>query len=75
MPLMLMSFQFTGGLSYLSDKYGLACDNVVNFEVVLADGTVVNANNDEHSDLFWALKGGSNNFGASIPSHAHPARC
>ncbi|KAK7751571.1 hypothetical protein SLS62_006521 [Diatrype stigma] len=52
-----------GGLSYLSDLYGLACDNVVSFEVVLADGSVVVATSTEHPDLFWALKGGANNFG------------
>ncbi|RYP48697.1 hypothetical protein DL768_005477 [Monosporascus sp. mg162] len=47
------------GLSYLSDLYGMACDNVV----VLADGSVVEASAGEHPDLFWALKGGANNFG------------
>ncbi|GAP93181.2 putative fad binding domain protein [Rosellinia necatrix] len=51
------------GLSYLSDLYGLACDNVENFEVVLADGSVVNANQTSNADLWWALKGGANNFG------------
>ncbi|KAL8730888.1 MAG: hypothetical protein Q9166_003815 [cf. Caloplaca sp. 2 TL-2023] len=51
------------GLSYLSDLYGLACDNVVNFEVVLANGTVANANAKRNQDLFLALKGGANNFG------------
>ncbi|GAW18379.1 hypothetical protein ANO14919_078540 [Xylariales sp. No.14919] len=51
------------GLSYLSDLYGLACDNVENFEVVLADGTIVDANKHSHADLWWALKGGANNFG------------
>ncbi|KAI1368143.1 putative FAD-binding oxidoreductase [Xylaria arbuscula] len=51
------------GLSYLSDLYGLACDNVVNFEIVLADGSIVNANKHSHADLWWALKGGANNFG------------
>ncbi|KUL91069.1 hypothetical protein ZTR_01016 [Talaromyces verruculosus] len=51
------------GLSYLSDLYGLACDNVVNFDVVLASGERVNANATSNSDLFWALKGGANNFG------------
>ncbi|TVY14650.1 Bifunctional solanapyrone synthase [Lachnellula arida] len=51
------------GLSYLSDLYGLVCDNVVNYEVVLADGSVVDANSRNNADLFWALKGGSNNFG------------
>ncbi|KAI0802234.1 putative FAD-binding oxidoreductase [Xylaria sp. FL0064] len=51
------------GLSYLSDLYGMACDNVVNFEVVLADGSLINANKSSNSNLFWALKGGANNFG------------
>ncbi|KAI1080736.1 putative FAD-binding oxidoreductase [Whalleya microplaca] len=51
------------GLSYLTDLYGLVCDNVVNFEVVTAAGLVVNANADWNQDLFWALKGGANNFG------------
>ncbi|KAK3685169.1 hypothetical protein B0T22DRAFT_517027 [Podospora appendiculata] len=52
-----------GGLSYLSDLYGLACDNAVSYEVVLADGRVVQATATSHRDLFWALKGGINNFG------------
>ncbi|RYP06146.1 hypothetical protein DL764_003322 [Monosporascus ibericus] len=52
-----------GGVSYLSGLYGLACDNVVNFEVVLADRSVVDANETHHADLFWGLKGGGNNFG------------
>jgi hypothetical protein len=52
-----------GGLSWLSSRYGLACDNVVNFEVVLANGTLVNANATSSSDLYKALKGGGNNFG------------
>lgn len=55
--------EFTGGLSYLSNLYGMACDNVASFQVVLADGRLVNANADSHPDFFWALKGGANNFG------------
>ncbi|GME55925.1 FAD linked oxidase [Neofusicoccum parvum] len=57
------------GVSYLSNREGLAVDNVVNYEVVLANGTIVNANSSSHSDLFWALKGGSNNFG--VVTHFH----
>jgi len=49
----------------LSAQYGLACDNVVNYEVVLADGSIVNANASSHTDLFFALKGGGNAFGMS----------
>ncbi len=52
-----------GGLSHLSNQYGFSADNVVNFEVVLANATLVVANASLYSDLFWALKGGSNNFG------------
>ncbi|KKY25475.1 putative fad dependent [Phaeomoniella chlamydospora] len=52
-----------GGLSFLSAEYGMACDTVVNFEVVLADATIVNANATSHSDLYFALKGGGNQFG------------
>ncbi|KAH8144816.1 uncharacterized protein LAJ45_11153 [Morchella importuna] len=52
-----------GGLSFLSGTEGFAADTVKNFQVVLASGEVVNANATSHSDLWWALKGGSNNFG------------
>lgn len=52
-----------GGISYFSPRFGFACDNVVNFEVVLSSGDIVNANINEHRDLWLALKGGSNNFG------------
>ncbi|KAK7926906.1 hypothetical protein PG985_003904 [Apiospora marii] len=53
-----------GGNTFYTPRRGFACDNVEAFEVVLADGTLVTA--DQHgsySDLYWALKGGSNNFG------------
>lgn len=49
-------FTLGGGLSYYSAQYGLTCDNVDSFEAVLANGTVVNANSQTHSDLWWALK-------------------
>ncbi|GJN79703.1 hypothetical protein PLIIFM63780_003221 [Purpureocillium lilacinum] len=52
-----------GGLSFFSPKYGFGCDNVVNMEVVLANGAIVNANATSHPDLFRALKGGQGNFG------------
>ncbi|KXH39807.1 6-hydroxy-D-nicotine oxidase [Colletotrichum salicis] len=52
-----------GGNNFLSADVGLGCDNVVNFEVVLASGETVNANRETHSDLHKALKGGSSNFG------------
>ena len=52
-----------GGLSHLSNRYGLSVDNVVSFEIVLASGEVVTASQNRNQDLFVALKGGSNNFG------------
>jgi FAD/FMN-containing dehydrogenase len=52
-----------GGNSYYAGLYGLACDNVANFEVVLANGDIINANAKSKSDLWTALKGGSGNFG------------
>ena len=52
-----------GGNSFFGARYGFGCDGVRNFEVVLASGTIVNANATSNTDLFKALKGGSNNFG------------
>lgn len=52
-----------GGNSYLSNRFGLACDMVDSFEVVLANGTIVAASLRRNPDLFRALKGGSSNFG------------
>ncbi|KAI0965082.1 hypothetical protein F4678DRAFT_453811 [Xylaria arbuscula] len=52
-----------GGISYFGPRFGWTCDSVVNLEVVLADGTIVNANNHENPDLLWALRGGTNNLG------------
>ncbi|KAK3323217.1 hypothetical protein B0T19DRAFT_425416 [Cercophora scortea] len=52
-----------GGISYFSPRYGFTCDTVTNFQVVLASGAIVNANATSNSDLFVALRGGSNNFG------------
>ncbi|KAI1659729.1 FAD-binding domain-containing protein [Daldinia decipiens] len=53
-----------GGLSYFSTQRGLAFDNVKSYEVVLADGTIVTASADnEYSDLYKGLRGGTSNFG------------
>ena len=49
-------------------QYGFGCDNVVNFEVVLANATIVNANATSNTDLFVALKGGGNQFGTRLKS-------
>jgi FAD/FMN-containing dehydrogenase len=59
-----------GGLSFLSAQFGLASDHVVNYEVVLANSTIVNANRTSNMDLYWALKGGGNQFGKSSLTNA-----
>ncbi len=52
-----------GGIGWLNGKHGLACDNVLSFEVATAEGQLVRASTQENTDLFWALRGGSGNFG------------
>lgn len=52
-----------GGISYFSPRYGWTCDTVTNYQIVLANGSIVNANNSSNPELFRALKGGNNNFG------------
>ncbi|KAG7112548.1 FAD-dependent monooxygenase CTB5 like protein [Verticillium longisporum] len=52
-----------GGLSFWSPKFGMICNNVISYQVVLADGSIVTASADENDDLWRSLKGGGNNFG------------
>ncbi|XWW99251.1 hypothetical protein V2A60_007260 [Cordyceps javanica] len=56
-------FTLGGGTSVFASKYGWALDNVLEYEVVLPNATIVQASYESHPDLYYALRGGGNNFG------------
>jgi FAD/FMN-containing dehydrogenase len=55
----------SGGIGFLVRKYGLTIDDLLGAEVVTADGDLLQADEESHSDLFWALRGGGGNFGVA----------
>jgi FAD/FMN-containing dehydrogenase len=63
-----------GGIGWLMGKHALALDNLLSVDLVLADGSAVTASEEDHADLFWALRGGGGNFGvaASFEYRLHP---
>jgi FAD/FMN-containing dehydrogenase len=65
-----------GGTGYLTRKHGLTIDNLLEVDMVLADGSFVTANKDKYADLFWAVRGGGGNFGVvtSFLFQAHPVQ-
>ena len=65
-----------GGVGHLSRKYGLTIDNLLEADMVLADGSFVTVNANQNTDLFWAIRGGGGNFGVvtSFKFQAHPVK-
>jgi FAD/FMN-containing dehydrogenase len=70
----IAGFTLGGGMGVLQRAHGLACDNLRSVEIVTADGAVRNASRDEHTDLFWALRGGGRGLGVvtSFEFDLHP---
>lgn len=65
-----------GGVGHLTRKYGLTIDNVLEADMVLADGSFVTVNAHQNQDLYWAIRGGGGNFGiiTSFKFQAHPVK-
>ncbi len=58
----MVGYATCGGLGFSTGKYGLGADNIVSARVVLADGSVVEASEASHPDLYWGLRGGEISF-------------
>jgi FAD/FMN-containing dehydrogenase len=61
-----VGYTLGGGMGWLARKYGLSADSVLEFQVVTADGSIVYANENQNSDLYWALRGGGGSFGVVV---------
>ncbi len=63
-----------GGVGWLVRKHGLSCDNLLEAEIVTADGLRLVANTSQHAELFWGIRGGAGNFGVvtSMKFQLHP---
>ena len=59
----VIGFSTGGGIGWLSRKYGYAADNLVSATMITADGSMITASVDDHAELYWAIRGGSGNFG------------
>ncbi|KAK7059627.1 hypothetical protein R3P38DRAFT_964016 [Favolaschia claudopus] len=66
-----------GGYSWVTNQYGLGVDNIVSLDMVLPNGTTVQVAENSHPDLFFAMKGGLNNFGIvtkfTLKAHSQPS--
>ncbi|KAH7086043.1 hypothetical protein BKA63DRAFT_549044 [Paraphoma chrysanthemicola] len=58
-----------GGISHHTNQYGLACDNIASYDLVTASGVMINVSEKSFPDLYWALRGGGNNFGIVTTFH------
>lgn len=63
-----------GGFGWLTGKHGLSIDNMLSAQIVTSDGKILDISKDSYADLFWAIRGGSGNFGivTSFLFQAHP---
>lgn len=63
------------GEGYLTPRYGFGADNILAFELVTADGTVLRVSDEQNPDLFWAMRGAGANFGVvtALKLRLHPA--
>jgi FAD/FMN-containing dehydrogenase len=59
----LVGYSLGGGIGWLARKHGIQCNSVLGVELVNAQGELVRADTEREPDLFWALRGGSGNFG------------